>query len=145
MLIVILLVLVLFVSRHPCELSRCPLHLYCYSMKDRLVATMLCFLYVKQTNVFQCMLFMIFVYSLSCCMHSYYVLLLELHSFMHMFRVLWSQLSMLANGWIFIVRVHVTLKIIIFITYLLEDEQELSLGMLIRWKHIYNFWCSMLV
>jgi hypothetical protein len=31
------------------------------------------------------------------------------------------------------------------ITYLLEDEQELSLGMLIRLKYIYNFWCSMLV
>ena len=26
----------------------------------------------------------------------------------------------------------------IFIIYLLEDEQELSLGMLIRPKHIYN-------
>src|SRR3954468_19648729 len=55
------------------------MHLYCYSMRDKLIATMLCFLYVKQTNVFQCMLFMIFVCSLSCCMHSYYVLLLELH------------------------------------------------------------------
>jgi hypothetical protein len=31
------------------------------------------------------------------------------------------------------------------ITYLLEDEQELSLGMLIRLKRIYNFLCSMLV
>ena len=106
----ILLVLVLFVFSHPCELWRCPMQLYCYSMRDKLIATMLCFLYVKQTNIFQCMLFMIFVCSLSCCMHSYYVLLLELHSFMHMFRVLWSQLSMLANGWIFIVRVHVHLK-----------------------------------
>ena len=143
--IVILLVLVPSVSSHPCELWRCPMHLYFYSMRDKLIATMKCFLYVKQTNVLHCMLFMIFVCSLSCCMHSYYVLLLELHSFMHMYRVLWSQLSMLANGWIFIVRVHVTSKIILIITYLLEDEQELSLGMLIRWKRIYNFWCSMLV
>ena len=31
------------------------------------------------------------------------------------------------------------------ITYLLEDEHELSLGMLICLKRIYNFWCSMLV
>jgi hypothetical protein len=31
------------------------------------------------------------------------------------------------------------------ITYLLENEQELSLGMLIHLKRIYNFWCSMLV
>jgi hypothetical protein len=45
-----------------------------------------------------------------------------------------------------IVMVQVTSKIISFvITYLLEDEQELSLGMLIRPKCIYNFWCSMLV
>jgi hypothetical protein len=37
-------------------------------------------------------------------------------------------------------------KIISFvITYLLEDEQELSLGMLIHLKRIYNFWWSMLV
>jgi hypothetical protein len=42
-------------------------------------------------------------------------------------------------------KVHVTSKIILFITYLLEDEQELSLGMLIRRKRIYNFWCSMFV
>jgi hypothetical protein len=36
--------------------------------------------------------------------------------------------------------VHVTSKIISFvITYLLEDEQELSLGMLIRLKRTYNF------
>src|SRR3954470_8860884 len=48
-------------------------------MRDKLNATMPCFLYVKQTNVFQCMLFLIFVCSLSCCMHSYFVLLLELH------------------------------------------------------------------
>jgi hypothetical protein len=45
-----------------------------------------------------------------------------------------------------IVHVHVTSKIISFvITYLLEDEQELSLGMLIRLQRIYNFLCSMLV
>jgi hypothetical protein len=39
-----------------------------------------------------------------------------------------------------IVMVHVTSKIILlFVTYLLEDEQELSLEMLIRCKRIYNF------
>src|SRR3954466_8443722 len=31
------------------------------------------------------------------------------------------------------------------ISYLLEDEQELILGMLIRLKRIYNFLCSLLV
>ena len=36
-------------------------------------------------------------------------------------------------------------KLFFVITYLLEDEQELSLEMLIRCKRIYNFLCSMLV
>ena len=31
----------------------------------------------------------------------------------------------------------------VFIIYLLEDEQELSLGMLIRLRRIYIFYCSM--
>ena len=31
------------------------------------------------------------------------------------------------------------IKTSVFIIYLLEDEQELSLGMLIRLQHIYNF------
>src|SRR3954466_9358198 len=77
--IVILLVLVLFVSSHTCETLKVSYASIFYSMRDKQNATMLCFLYVKQTNIFQCMLFMIFVCSLSCCMHSYYVLLLELH------------------------------------------------------------------
>src|SRR3954470_8594016 len=34
---------------------------------------------------------------------------------------------------------HVTTEIMLVIIYLLEDEQELSLGMLIRPKSIYNF------
>src|SRR3990170_7246399 len=33
----------------------------------------------------------------------------------------------------------------VFIIYLLEDEQELSLGMPIRLQRIYNFYCSMLL
>ena len=37
---------------------------------------------------------------------------------------------MLVNGLILVLMVYVTSKIILFITYLLEDEQELSLGML---------------
>src|ERR1044072_7541678 len=35
---------------------------------------------------------------------------------------------------------HVTTEIMLVIIYLLEDEQELSLGMLIRPKRIYNLW-----
>jgi hypothetical protein len=49
---------------------------------------------------------------------------------MPMFRVLWSQLATLYNDLIKIVLAACHLKIIFVITYLLEDEQELSLGML---------------
>ena len=34
---------------------------------------------------------------------------------------------------------HVTTEIMLVIVYLLENEQELSLGMLIRPKRVYNF------
>ena len=34
---------------------------------------------------------------------------------------------------------HVTTEIMLVIIYLLEDEQELSLGMFTRLKRIYNF------
>ena len=34
---------------------------------------------------------------------------------------------------------NIYMHIIFFIIYLLEDEQELSLGMLIRLRRIYNF------
>ena len=54
--------------------------------------------------------------------------------------------------WIFIPQLRrITLKLCqialriknsVFIIYLLEDEQELSLGMLIRLQRIYNFWYS---
>ena len=34
---------------------------------------------------------------------------------------------------------HVTIEIMLVIIYLLKDEEELSLGMLLHPKHIYNF------
>ena len=37
-------------------------------------------------------------------------------------------------------QVELRIKNSIFIIYLLEDEQVLSLGMLIRLQRIYNFW-----
>jgi hypothetical protein len=53
-------------------------------------------------------------------------------SFMPMFRVLWSQLAMLYINLIKIVLAACQLKnYIVFIVYLLEDEHELSLEMLI--------------
>jgi hypothetical protein len=50
-----------------------------------------------------------------------------------MFRVLWSQIAMLYIDLIKFVLAACHLKnYIVFIVYLLEDEHELSLGMLIR-------------
>ena len=59
-------------------------------------------------------------------------------------------LSWIFQIWIFIPQLRrITLKLCqvalriknsVFIIYLLEDEQELSLGMLIRLQRIYNFW-----
>ena len=43
------------------------------------------------------------------------------------------------------VRQQFHIKNSVFIIYLLEDEQELSLGMLIRLQRIYNFDCFMLL
>ena len=86
----------------------------------------------------------IFVCILSCCNNSCYVLLLELLlscSCLEFFDPSFNAckwLDLYCEG-----ACH--LKNYSFITYLLEDEQELSLGMLIRRKRIYNFWCSMLV
>jgi hypothetical protein len=61
------------------------------------------------------------------------------------FKFFWSQRTTL-KYMVKIVYVHVTSKIISFVmTYLLENEQELSLGMLIRLQRIHNFWCSMFV
>jgi hypothetical protein len=61
-------------------------------------------------------------------------------SLMPMFRVVSSQYAMLYFKLIKIVLGACQLKNYYFvITYLLEDEQELSLGMLIRYKRIYNF------
>ena len=65
------------------------------------------------------------------------------HAFVKVFRP--QLIVLLHNDWSSLCWHHVTSKIIVVITYPLEDEQELSLGMLIRPKRIYNFWCSMLV
>ena len=70
----------LFVFSHFYELWRCSMHL-CFATLWGTSWIPLCYVFYmwnKQTY-FNQLLFMIFVCSLSCCMHSYYVLLLELH------------------------------------------------------------------
>ena len=72
--------------------------------------------------------------------------MLEVLLFLYQYEIL----SWIFWIWIFISQVRrITLKLCqvvlrikssFFIIYLVEDEQELSLGMLIRLQRIYNFW-----
>ena len=58
----------------------------------------------------------------------------SMHSVHMLYMIIWSRLWFVACHF----------KNYFVITYLLEDEQELSLGRLIRLWRIYNFLCSML-
>ena len=78
--------------------------------------------------------------------HNCLVSMLEVLLFLCQYELL----SWIFRIWIFIPQLRrITLKLCqvalriknsVFIIYLLEDEQELSLGMLIRLQRIYNFW-----
>jgi hypothetical protein len=106
-----------------------------------------CFsIWFEHTSDFHCFIFMIFcLCSFSCYNMFAKFLLSRLCLSCPCFKFFWSQRTTLTYM-IKIVYMHVTSKIIYFIiTYLLEDKQELSLGMLIRLQCIHNFWCSMLV
>ena len=77
--------------------------------------------------------------------HSFFVLLLELCLSCYDWSTMIPALNVLQILWSSLWWCMSPQKLFfLFITYLLEDEQELSLGMLIHCKCIYNFWCSML-
>ena len=101
----------------------------------------------NKTVAFNALLFILFCLSYFSCYNivaKFYCL--ELYLSCLCLRVLWSQLQCFYIKLIKIVLASCHIKNYLFvITYLLEDEQELSLGMMIRCKRIYNFWCSMLV
>ena len=105
-----------------------------------------CFsIWFEHTFDFHCFIFIILcLCSFSCYNMVAKFLLSRLYLSCPCFKFLWSQLT---NAYIYdqdcVGACH--LKNYSFvITYLLEDEQELSLGMLIHCKCIYNFRCSML-
>ena len=93
--IMLLLVLKLLVSSHPLNFKGVVTFMFCYIIKDKLSTTLLCFLYAhKQTVAFNALLFMILCLSYSSCYNivaKFYWII----SIMPMFRVLWSQLTML--------------------------------------------------
>ena len=77
--------------------------------------------------------------------HSCFVLLLELYLSCYDWSTMIPAINVLQILWSSLWWCMSPQKLFfLFITYLLEDEQELSLGMLIHCKCIYNFWCSML-
>jgi hypothetical protein len=146
LIIMLLLVLKLLVSSHPFKLQRCLCIYVLLFHEDKLNTTLLCLNYARNKLKlsmhyypwsFVCVTFHVVAWLSSC--------IVKIMSTMSMFEVLWSQLTTLLPLWSKLCWQHVTSKIIFVITYLLEDEQELSLGMLIRCKRIYNFWCSMLI
>ena len=77
--------------------------------------------------------------------HSFFVLLLELCLSCYDWSTMIPAINVLQILWSSLWWCMSPQKLFfLFITYLLEDEQELSLRMLIHCKCIYNFWCSML-
>jgi hypothetical protein len=95
--IMVLLVLKLFVSSHPFELWRCPMHL-CFAISWRTSWIPLCYVFsILQTNKWLSMHY----YSWSFVCVTFHVVtwllssIVRIISLMPMFRVLWSQLAML--------------------------------------------------
>jgi hypothetical protein len=144
----VLLVLKLFVSSHPLELWRCPMHL-CFSTPWGTSGIPLCYVfYMLETKNWLSMHY----YSSSFVCVSFHVVtwllssVVRIISLMPMFRVLCSQHAMLYFKLIKIVLVHVTSKFIVLLSLTYSRTSRSSAwGCLIRRKRIYIFWCSMLV
>jgi hypothetical protein len=144
----VLLVLKLFVSSHTLELWRCPMHL-CFATPWGTSWIPLCYIfYMLETNNWLSMHY----YSWSFVCVSFHVVtwllssMVRIISLMSMFRVLWSHHAMLYLKLIKIVLVHFTSKIIILLSLTYSrTSRSYAWGCLIHRKHIYNFWCSMLV
>ena len=141
----LLLVLKLLVSSHPLNFKGVLAFMFCYFIKDKLSTTLLCFLYAhKQTVAFNALLFMILCLSYSSC-YNIVAKFNWIIFIMTMLEYLDPSSQCFYSNFINFVLATCHLKNYFVITYLLEDEQELSLGMLICCKCICNFWCSMLV
>src|SRR4051812_13495058 len=111
--------------------------MFCFTIKDKLSTTSLCFFYALDNHfTFPCTLYMI--YCLNCFSFSAWllsfieILYLPCLCYHTMIPVLCALLRCLSDR---------MLLQELFVCYYLptRDEQELSLGMLIRCKRIYNF------
>jgi hypothetical protein len=114
--------------------------MFCYSMRDKLKTIYYVFPYDLNTRLtFIVSLFMIFCFCFFSCYNMVAKFLLSRLCLSCPCFKFFDLSTQCFTYMIKIVIVHVTSKIISFvITYILEDEQELSLGMLIRLKRIYN-------
>jgi hypothetical protein len=106
--------------------------MFCYSMRDKLNTTLLCFLYASNKQItFNALLFMIFCLCYFSCCNRVANSMVRIISFMPMFK---STLIPACNALHRLdqdcVGCMSPQKLFFVITYLLEDEQELSLGML---------------
>ena len=119
--------------------------MFCYLL-DKLSTTLLCFFYALDNHfTFHAL------YTLSFVWITFHVTawLLSFIAILYLpclcYHTMIPALCAFIYCLIKIVWQHVTSKIIVCYHLPTRDEQELSLGMLIRRKRIYNFWCSMLV
>ena len=96
----------------------------CYSMRDKLNTFMLCFLYVKQTNVLQSIVIHeSFVCAFSCCIIVYFLIARTL-SFMLWLKYYDPSFECFANTLIKSLMVHVTSKIILSFYHLPTRGRE---------------------
>jgi hypothetical protein len=143
----VLLVLKLFVSSHPFEIWRCPMHL-CFAIPWGTSWIPLCYVFsMLETDKWLSMHY----YSWSFVCVTFHVVtwllssIVRIISFIPMFRVLWSQLAMLYIDLIKIVLAcHLKNYFLLSLTYS-RTSKSYTWGCLIHCKCIYNFSCSMIV
>jgi hypothetical protein len=119
--------------------------MFCSLMKDKLKTICMFSIWFEHMFDFHCFIFMIFhLCSFSCYNMVSKFFLSRLYLSCSCFKFFWSQHSMLYIEDQDCVGACHLKNYFFVIIYLLEDEQELSLGMLICLKCIYKFWCLML-
>src|SRR4051812_48001100 len=115
--------------------------MFCYIIREKLNTTLLCLLYAQKKHVaFNALLFMLFYFSYFSCYNivaKFYCL--ELYLSCLCLKITLIPTAMFHElDQVVVAQCHIK-NYCFVITYLLEEEHELSLGMLIRLKSIYNF------
>ena len=117
--------------------------MFCFTIKDKLSTTSLCFYYALYNHfTFPCTLYMIYYLNFFSCFSMVIKFYWNIISAMFMLSYYDPSLCALLRC----LSDKMSLQKL-FVCYYLptRDEQELSLGMLIRCKCIYTFLCSMII